>query len=37
VRTLDQDLELRTNGKATVVQDELQNTYQRFELRFDAG
>jgi hypothetical protein len=37
VRTLDQDLELRTDGKATVVQDELQNTYQRFELRFDAG
>ncbi|MEL6177605.1 MAG: hypothetical protein AAFS10_01570, partial [Myxococcota bacterium] len=28
-RVLDADLELATNGVATVVEDELQNTYQR--------
>jgi hypothetical protein len=29
VRTLDAELELRAEGTATVLQDELQNTYQR--------
>jgi hypothetical protein len=29
VRTLKRDLVLKTSGKATVLQDELQNTYQR--------
>jgi len=34
VRTLEQDLEMVASGEATIVQDELQNTYQRFDLRF---
>jgi hypothetical protein len=29
VRRLKRDLVLTTGGKATVIQDELQNTYQR--------
>jgi hypothetical protein len=31
VRTLDQDLTLRTSGKITVIQDDFQNTYQRLD------
>jgi hypothetical protein len=31
VRTLDQDLVLRTSGEITVIQDDLENTYQRVD------
>jgi hypothetical protein len=31
VRTLEQDLVLRTSGEITVIQDDLENTYQRLD------
>jgi haloalkane dehalogenase len=31
VRSLDQDLVLRTSGEITVIQDDLENTYQRLD------
>ena len=33
VRTLTQDLEMRSSGGATLVMDDLHNIYQRFDLR----
>jgi hypothetical protein len=37
VRTLKQDLEMKTAGEATIVQDELQNTYQLFTFRLQGS
>ncbi len=31
VRNLEQDMVLRTTGQITVIQDDLQNTYQRLD------
>ena len=33
-RTLDENLVLRANGQATIIQDVLKDTYQRIPARF---